>query len=87
MALVVRLVSQPSLAVALQSPKPLAQLTTVHALAAQPFVATWSSAQKRAHAPQFSGSTAALAQNVSGAVPQRSSGDAQVVPHAPPEQT
>ena len=86
-SLVCRLVSQPSLAVPLQSPAPALQRTTVHAPAAQPLAATPASAQTVSHPPQFVGSIAALAQNAPGAVPQVESGAAQVAPHAPPEHT
>jgi hypothetical protein len=82
-----RSVSQPLAATPSQSPKPAAQRTTVHAPAAQPFAATWASAQSWPQLPQFAGSIATLAQNALGAVPQVRSGDAQVVPHTPPEHT
>ena len=59
----------------------------MHAPAAQPFAATWSSAQSWPQLPQFAGSLATLAQNALGAVPQVRSGDAQVAPHTPPEHT
>ena len=86
-ALVWRLVSQPSLAVALQSPAPALQRTTVHAPPAQPLAAAPASAQTVPHAPQLVGSISVLAQNAVAAVPQVASGAAQVAPHAPPEHT
>jgi hypothetical protein len=86
-ALVVTSVSQPLLARPSQSPKPAAQRAGVHIPPAQPWAATWASAQTIPHAPQFVGSMAVLAQKAVGAVPQVASGAAQVAPHTPPEQT
>ena len=86
-SLVRRLVSQPSLAVPLQSPAPALQRTTVHAPAAQPLAATPGSAQAVPHWPQFVGSFAVLAQKADGAVPQVASGAPQLAPHTPREQT
>ena len=86
-ALTLRSVSQPSLAVPLQSPKPPPQRTTVQAPAAQPYASAWASAHTRPHPPQCSGLRPVLAQNASAAVPHVVKGEAQVAPHAPPEQT
>lgn len=84
---VCRLVSQPSLARPLQSPKPGRQRATVQAPAAQPSVSVLGSAHVVPHDPQLAGSTAVFAQKVDGAVPHVVSDAPQVVPHRPPEQT
>ena len=63
-------VSQPSLAVPLQSPAPALQRTTVHAPDAQPLAATPASAHTVSHPPQFVGSIAAFAQNAVEDAPQ-----------------
>jgi hypothetical protein len=81
------LVSQPLEAEPSQSPKPLAQRTTVHSLAEQPLAATWERAQTAPQAPQFAGSMAVLAQKVVAPDPQVRRGEAQLVPHTPLEQT
>jgi hypothetical protein len=86
-SLVWRLISQPSAAVALQSPAPALQRTTAHAPAAQPLAATPGSAHAVAHPPQWSGSLAVLAQKAPDGAVQVASGAAQVAPHAPAEQT
>jgi hypothetical protein len=86
-SLVWRLVSQPSLAVPLQSPAPALQRTTVHAPEAHPLAATPASAQPVAHPPQFVGSLAVLAQKAVEPIPHVRSGAAQVAPHTPPEHT
>jgi hypothetical protein len=86
-SLVRRLVSQPSLAVPLQSPAPSLQRTTVHSLAAQPPAATPGSEHTVSQPPQCAGSMAVLAQKADEAAPQVTSGVAHVAPHAPPEQT
>ena len=59
----------------------------MQARAAQPWVATWSSAQATSHAPQCAGSTAVSAQNAAPAAPQVASGAPQVAPHTPAEHT
>ena len=81
------LVSQPLAAVPSQSPKPAAHPTTVQTPAAQPPAATFGSAQTAPHPPQCAGLFAVLAQKAAGADPQVARGEAQVVLHAPPEQT
>ena len=81
------LVSHPLAAAPSQSPKPAAHAVTVQEPPAQPCAATLASAHTAPHAPQFAGSMARLAQKVAPVDPHVASGDAQVVPHAPPEQT
>ena len=85
--LVWRLTSQPSAASASQSPKPVLHRTIEQALDVQPSVATLARSTRGPQVPQFEGSFTRLAQYVAGAVPQVVSGDAQVVPHTPPEHT
>src|SRR5581483_4391528 len=85
--LVVVLVSQPSEATPLQSPKPVAHRRTVHPPPEQPLVATLASAQAWLHVPQLAGSIAVLAQYCVEPEPQAVKGDAQVVVHAPAEHT
>ncbi len=82
-----RLVSHPSPAVPLQSPAPWLHRTTVHAPIAQPLAMAPGSAQAAAQAPQWLGSFAVLAQNADEPSPQVRSGDAQVAPQVPAEQT
>ncbi len=84
-ALTLRLVSHPSAATPLQSPKPDAQVMTVQALALHPSVLTLAKVQAWPQVPQLAGSIAVFAQNCDGAVPQVESGGAQVVVHAPRE--
>ncbi len=79
--------SQPFAAVPSQSPKDALHTCTVQAPLAQPFAATFGSAQAVPHAPQFDGSMEVFAQNCAEPVPQVASGDAQVVRHMPPEHT
>jgi len=86
-SLVRRLVSQPSLAVPLQSPAPSLQRTTVQAPAAQPTAAAPGSEHTIPHPPQLEGLIAALAQYAVAPAPQVMRGAAQVAPHAPPEHT
>ena len=61
-ALVWVLVSQPLAAAPSQSPKPVAQRTTVHAPPAQPLAATLARAQVVPQALQLAGSMAVFAQ-------------------------
>ena len=82
-----RFISQPFAAVPSQSPKPTAQRTTVQAPVAQPFAATLARAQVVPQALQLAGSMAVLAQYADDPAPQTRSGEAQVVPQTPPEQT
>ena len=70
-----------------QSPKPGTQRCTVQLPDAQPSAAVCGSAQTVPHAPQFDGSMEVFEQYVAGATPQVTRGDAQVVPHTPPEHT
>jgi hypothetical protein len=79
-------VSQPSAATPLQSPKPAAQVTTVHPPAEQPATVALASAQTRPHVPQLRGSIVGSVQKVAGAVPHTTLGAAQVVRQAPAAQ-
>jgi hypothetical protein len=81
------LASQPLLATPSQSPKPTAQRTTVHALAAHPLAATLASAHTVPQPLQLAGSITVLAQYAAGPAPQARSGEPQVVPHTPAEHT
>ncbi len=81
------LISQPLAALPSQSPAPPAQRSTVHAPDAQPWAATFESAHAAPHAPQLDGSTLVFAQNAASPDPQVRSGEAQVAPQVPPEQT
>jgi len=59
----------------------------VQAPAEQPWAATLEREQSVPQAPQLAGSTAVLAQKAEEPTEQERSGNAQVVPHTPPEQT
>ena len=84
--LAVVFVSQPFDATPSQLPKPVAQPTTVHPPAAQPYTDTFVSVHKCPHDPQFDGSVAVFVQ-IDGAAPQVTFGDAQMEPHTPAEHT
>ncbi len=82
-----RLASQPSLAVWLQSAKPGVQPATAQAPPAHVLTVAWGSAHKVPQAPQLAGSLAVLAQDERPDAVQMVSGAAQVVPQTPAEHT
>jgi len=59
----------------------------VQAPAEQPWAEALERAQTVPQTPQLAGSMAVLAQKADEPMPQERRGDAQVVPHTPPEQT
>ncbi len=83
---VLRFASQPVDARWSQSAKPMAQVVTAQAPAAQVLTVAWARLQTVPHIPQLAGSLAKLAQYEGGPA-QIASGVAQVVPQWPPEQT
>ena len=87
LTLSVVLLSQPFDGSPSQSPKPVAQRTTLHDPAVQPAVVVCGREQARPHMPQLAGSTAVFAQYAPSVDGHVASDVAQLVAQVPREQT